>query len=66
MTNDEEISEIETTSLGEDGPLFRVMRGDEVIAEGGTVEKFIEMMKETTIDPKLVRDIFKVALDEEE
>ena len=42
------------------------MRGDEVIAEGGTVEEFIEMMKSKTIDPKLVREIFKVALDEEE
>ena len=42
------------------------MRGDEVIAEGGPVEEFIEMMKSTTIDPKVVREIFKVALDEEE
>ena len=62
----DEIKEIELADLGEEGPLFRVMRGDEVIAEGGTVEEFIEMMKTTTIDPKIVREIFKVALDEEE
>ena len=41
-------------------------RGDEVIAQGGTVEEFIEMLKSKTVDPKLVREIFKAALDEEE
>jgi len=59
-------TDVEFADLGEDGPLFVVKRGDEVIAEGGTVEEFIEMMKSKTIDPKLVREIFKVALDEEE
>ena len=66
MTNP--IDDVILENAGADAPLFRVVSKEtgETVATGQTAEEFMALIKESSIDPSVIRRLLEGAINDEE